>query len=70
MEVERITTMETLSNEQKEHIIVDAYTKDMFDHIFYYTLGINCILKHLNYSDRLTINIDKGIFEWSTIHDH
>ena len=62
--------MKSLSNEQKEQIIVDAYTKDMFDHIFYYTLGINCILKHLNFSDRLTVNIDKGIFEWSKANDH
>ena len=62
--------MKKLTNDEKAQILRDAYTKDMLEHILFYTLGINCILQRLSYSDRLKINMDKGIFEWGTEHDH
>ena len=67
---ERITIMKKLTNDEKEQILRYAYTNDMFEYILFYTLGINCILQRLSYSDRLKINIDKGIFEWSKANDH
>ena len=62
--------MKKLTIDEKEQILKDAYTKDLFEHILFYTLGINCVLQRLSYSDRLKINIDKGIFEWSKANDH
>ena len=69
MEVERITTMKKLTNDEKEQIIIYVYETKWVDE-YEYPEGVNVTLEALGYEDRLIFDRDKEILVWSTIHDH
>lgn len=60
--------MKSLSNDQKEQILIYAYEMpiDMYE----YPDGVNTTLEALGYEDRIVFDRDKEILLWSTIHDN
>ena len=67
--------MKSLSNDQKEQITIYPYESDFCRLIIMkpeavFPEAVNVTLEALGYKDRLKFNLDKGIFKWSTIHDH
>ena len=68
MEVERITIMKKLTNDEKEQIIIYSYEKGVDD--YEYPQGVNATLEALGYEDKIYYDSDKEILVWSTIHDH
>lgn len=66
MEVERITIMKKLTNDEKEQITIYPYEKG-FVNLYLFPEGVNVALEALGYKDRLIFDVDKGIFKWSTV---
>ena len=61
--------MKSLSNDEKEQIIIYVYENKGVDE-WEYPEGVNATLESLGYEDRLYFDRDKEILVWSTIHDH
>lgn len=61
--------MKSLSSDQKEQIMIYPYETKWVDE-YEYPQGVNATLEALGYEDRIYYDSDKGIYKWSTIHDH
>ena len=62
--------MKSLSNDQKEQITIYPYESEYCKLICLFPEAVNATLEALGYKDRLKFDLDKGIFKWSSIHDH
>ena len=61
--------MKSLSNDQKEQIMIYPYETKWVDE-YEYPHGVNATLEALGYEDRIYFDRDKEILVWSKVNDN